>query len=276
MWVKKHAPTKNATEMCILYALADRANDDGTGCWPYYETLADESRCSVPTIKRHIKALEERGLIVRGDQSQVSNYPKYRRPVVWDLNLKLRRDNEKATYQSDTSHNRGINGDKVGYQPRQSEVSTATDRGITVDTDNHPSTTHTTSPEPSSHERPEVDRFEEFYEVYDRKKKLPDAERAWKKAIKKADPQEIINAAQKFITAQKAANKHPQFTPYPATWLNAESWNDEIDEPQQQSAGGVENTLEAWGFVSEGSNLPWEDPTPTFDDTPFIDHQEVF
>lgn len=118
----------------------------------------------------------------------------------------------------------------------------------------------------------EPDRFEEFYEVYDRKKKRPDAERAWKKAIKKAAPQVIIDAAQAFITAQKVANKHPHFTPYPATWLNAESWDDEIDEPQEQiRGGGVENTLEAWGYTETGSTLPWEDPAPTFDDAPFID-----
>lgn len=57
-----------------------------------------------------------------------------------------------------------------------------------------------------------------------------------------------------------------------ATWRN---WIRNA-RPSQGSGGKVENTLEAWGFVSEGSNLPWEDPAPTFDDTPFIDHQEVF
>lgn len=274
MWVKKHAPTKNATEMCILYALADRANDDGTGCWPYYETLADESRCSLPTIKRHIKALEERGLIVRGDQREVAKYPKYRRPVVWDLNMKLRREAEEAGCQSDTSQDRGINGDKVRYQPEQSEVSTATDRGITVDTDNHPLNHPSTIPEPSTNGHPPADRFEEFYDAYDRKKKRPDAERAWSKAAKKVDPQTIIDAAQAFIAAQKVANKHPHFTPYPATWLNAESWNDEIDDPQPQStARGFDNSPEAWGIPSGATSFQDAPISFGFDD--YINHEEI-
>ena len=116
IWVRKHAPTKNSAEMCILYALADRANDDGSGCWPYYETLADEARMSLPTVKRHIKKLAERGLIVRGNQALVSSYPAYRRPVVWNLNMKLRREvknpEEKAGDHNDTTPERGINHDR--------------------------------------------------------------------------------------------------------------------------------------------------------------------
>lgn len=152
IWVRKHAPTINVTEMCILYSLADRANDDGTGCWPFYETIADESRCSVQTVKRHIKKLEERGLVVRGNQNLANSYPKYRRPVVWNLNMSLRREpkkvEEKAGYQSDTPPERGINGDKVRYQPEQSEVSNETKRGITVELHNHPLTTQEPSNNP--------------------------------------------------------------------------------------------------------------------------------
>ena len=272
MWVKKHAPTKNATEMCILYALADRANDDGTGCWPYYETLADESRCSLPTIKRHIKALEERGLIVRGDQREVAKYPKYRRPVVWDLNMKLRREAEEAGCQSDTSQDRGINGDKVRYQPEQSEVSTATDRGITVDTDNHPLNHPSTIPEPSTHDHPSADRFDEFWSVVPKKVGKVAARKAWKKATTIADPSEIIEGMRRY---RDDPNRVDAFTKNPQGWLNDGRWEDDPlpprDVPKSASRGGVENTLEAWGYTETGSTLPWEDPAPTFDDAPFID-----
>lgn len=108
-WVKNDAPTSNSTEMCVLYALATRVNDDGTGCILYYEALADEARCSLPTVKRHIKRLEDRGLILRGDQGMVSRYPAYRRPVVWDLNMTLRRDSQPTAQSAQRVENGGIN-----------------------------------------------------------------------------------------------------------------------------------------------------------------------
>lgn len=74
-WVKGEAPTNSTMEMCILYALAERADDDGTGPWPGYATLADEARCSRRTAMRHISNLESRGLIVREGQKMVAIYP---------------------------------------------------------------------------------------------------------------------------------------------------------------------------------------------------------
>lgn len=123
---------------------------------------------------------------------------------------------------------------------------------------------------------PAMARFQEFYDVYDRKKKRPDAERAWKKAVKKADPQVIIDAAVVFIESQKATNKHPQYTPFPATWLNGEQWNDEIDFPASgQHQGRSTNDLGDW--------LPPSRPTTaqlTYDadllNANVIDHQEDY
>ena len=119
-WVRKHAPTKNPTEQVILMMLADRANDDGTGAWPYYARLAEESRCSLPTVKRVIRELEDRGLIKRGDQSKVAGFPNDRKPVVWDLNMSL--DRQKSTRcQNDTPLNgdeRGIRFDRTRYHQR--------------------------------------------------------------------------------------------------------------------------------------------------------------
>lgn len=91
-WVREHAPTENPAELCILYSLADRANDDGQGCWPSVATMAEESRCSERTVQRHLRNLEQRGLIMRGDQRMVERYRADRRPIVWDLNLSLTRE----------------------------------------------------------------------------------------------------------------------------------------------------------------------------------------
>lgn len=123
-WVREHAPTENPAELCILYSLADRANDDGEGCWPSVATLAQEARCSQRTVQRHLRSLEDRGIIRKGDQRMVEKYRADRRPVVWDLNLDARRSDTGC--QSDTSpESRGDNSGTHG-------VTNSAPRGDTV------------------------------------------------------------------------------------------------------------------------------------------------
>lgn len=86
IWAMEEAPVENHGELAVLYALADRANDDGTGAYPAQEWISYRARCSTRTVRNHVKNLEERGVIERGDQSLVSHFPANRRPVVWDLN----------------------------------------------------------------------------------------------------------------------------------------------------------------------------------------------
>ena len=69
--------------------------------------------------------------------------------------------------------------------------------------------------------------FEAFWTAYPRKKDKRAAWKAWKAALKRADPEAIINAA-------KAEARRPcelKFRKYPASWLNADAWEDEPDQP---------------------------------------------
>ena len=54
------------------------------------------------------------------------------------------------------------------------------------------------------------------------------------KAIKKTDLQTILNAIEIQKTTAEWKKDSGQYIPYPATWLNAECWNDEV-----QSVVGV-------------------------------------
>jgi hypothetical protein len=71
------------------------------------------------------------------------------------------------------------------------------------------------------------DVFEDFWAAYPRRTAVAVARKAWAKAIKRAKPEAIIAA----IQAQVAAGCFPDktYTPYPATWLNADRWLDEIE-----------------------------------------------
>lgn len=86
-WAMRRAPVTDPTSTLILVGLGSHAQDDGTDAFPSRATLAQYARCSVRTVARYLAALEEQGVIARGDQELVSHRPVNRRPVVYNLNL---------------------------------------------------------------------------------------------------------------------------------------------------------------------------------------------
>ena len=86
--------------------------------------------------------------------------------------------------------------------------------------------------------------FEAFWQSYPRKKDKRAAWKAWKAALKRADPEAIITAA-------KAEARRPcelKYRKYPASWLNADAWE---DEPDQQAAASMQPP----GLSREQANL---------------------
>ena len=87
--------------------------------------------------------------------------------------------------------------------------------------------THTSQPADAGGEYPS--EFEQFWEEYPLKKKKGDALKAWKQTSKKRPP---LGALLSKLDALKASNDWKkdggQFIPYPATWLRADGWEDEV------------------------------------------------
>ena len=72
--------------------------------------------------------------------------------------------------------------------------------------------------------------FEDFYEAYPRKKGKLAAQRAWARAVKIELPHIIVAAAHDLRDHWEGQPKdRRQFIPYPATWLNAGGWDDELE-----------------------------------------------
>lgn len=67
--------------------------------------------------------------------------------------------------------------------------------------------------------------FDKFFEAYPRKVSKGTARKAWAKAVKISDAPTLIAAAQRY--ASERHGEDTRFTKHPASWLNAESWNDE-------------------------------------------------
>lgn len=83
------------------------------------------------------------------------------------------------------------------------------------------------SSDQSDHAEP--DRFEEFWDTYDKKDGRKRCEAAYQAALKKpgVTADLLISAAASYIAWQTSEGKHPKYTKNPLTWLHGEHWTDE-------------------------------------------------
>ena len=80
------------------------------------------------------------------------------------------------------------------------------------------------------------------------------AKKAFIKASTRANPEEIVSAAEALA---KDPNLPPkQFIPHPATWLNRDGWEDEPypagDSPKTNSQRNIENLRQKMQLLEEG------------------------
>lgn len=263
VWVLHDAPTKNHAEFAVLMALADRAGgdyDDGAAAYPSRAWIAEKVQCSVSTVKRHLKELERRGLIRRGDQRLVEKFRHDRRPVVWDLDLSLRRatgvqndpppkpatgQNEPPSqvagvhsgqHEGSPVDERGSNGERTGghsYDPQ-----TILNHPVTVLKPSTPPEAPQGGQDVAPGQQPGSDypaAFEDWYERYPRKKSKRAALKAWEKATKRISADDLNEFTDRFAAWGRENQKDPQFLPYPATWLNSDGWEDDLSETKQAS-----------------------------------------
>lgn len=222
IWALEQAPVDDPTTALVLIALADNANQDGTGSWPPLQTIAHRARCSVRTAQRHLRILEDARIIRQGNQDLVAGYPANRRPVVYDLNL--------AAARGDNLSPQAARGDTGG----QSGVTPVVVRGDTVDHNTvlEPNPKQSIEHSPALFAVPsqpmtepvESDGFEEFWDAYPRKIAKGDARKAWKSARKDGPAADIIAGAKRYAADP---TRTPQYTAYPATWLRATRWQDD-------------------------------------------------
>jgi hypothetical protein len=78
-----------------------------------------------------------------------------------------------------------------------------------------------------------VDRFEEFWAGYGRVGPKKKAREGWDRALKKADPQTIIDGLARWTAywAMPGAAK----VKWPQGWLSEERWNDTPPSPQRST-----------------------------------------
>jgi len=95
------------------------------------------------------------------------------------------------------------------------------------------------------------DRFAEFYAAYPRRQDRRAAEKAWKAAIKRrVDPDKVIAAARAYARLQVGNQR--RYIKLPATWLNAGSYDDVIEQPNLTLVAPVLASFEEFRLAAAG------------------------
>lgn len=199
-------------------AIANRVNihpeyNDQLCAWPSIKGLARDIGASKTAVKSSLNILEELGVITR--VQRFSNNEKIATLYIWhpwridgwdDSAMRRREDAE-----------RGYAREETPQAPANAPA---------------PAPATPTPEAPAKPTEKPADGFTEWWPHYPKKVKKLDAEKAYRAALKRGvTPKELLDGLQRQKAAWKAKGTEPQYIPYPATWLRAGSWEDELDTP---------------------------------------------
>lgn len=204
-----------STQKFLLVALADFA-DEMHSCYPGQEKLAGMVGVQRQAVSKNLGELEAAGFISRSRRS--------------------RSDGSRSSDRFVLS---------VGFEGQRTESVRTPDGGSMSAKQGGMNNQRTTSKNPPivpqvSSELAlagEGDRFDEFWSVYPLKKDKGTARRAFARALKKVSADVLVDAASAY---RDDPNRDPGFTKYPASWLNAEAWENGALPPRGGRPGVVE------------------------------------
>lgn len=248
LWAIHDAPVNNHGELAVLNALADRASDDGTAAYPSQKWVAYRARCSDRAVRNHLKALEERGLIRRGDQRLVGHFEEGKRPVVWDLDMTMKREHTYEEWRDEERKQRAEKSSGHDTPRKQPSVGPGSSvpanpgksvQGPRKQGSDKPSLKPSIQPsvnQSSSVDEPESDDFKEFWHYYPRKVGKGKAEDYYREQLSHTTPDVLLDAVKNFATECSIQQTEKRYIPYPSTWLNQGRWKDYNVAPPKNKA----------------------------------------
>lgn len=195
--VWRHSKSSGRARL-VLLAIADHQGE--IGAWPSISTIAKMVNASERSVQRDIQELQKLGEL----RVEVQNAPtrnQYKSNLYWVT----------------------LSGVTAGVTESQSGV-TDSESGVTaggVQTLIEPL-------QKLNKSAGEKELFEEFWNTYPRKLDKAKAFRAFRSALKRATFEDILAGA---IAYRNDPKRNPDFTKYPASWLNADSWENAATEP---------------------------------------------
>lgn len=212
----------------VLVVLGDRADHEGY-CWPSRKDIAQKTGLTERSVARAISTLEESGLIKveerrRKDGFKSSNgYFLIKRPISGDT--------ESPDNLSPDIESRDNDDQSQGTQSPDKD-------------NNNKLLLSEPSVEPSSararvREAMKKSFFEEWFEKYPHKVGQKRAQSAYRSAVKKITPQELLEALDRYLRDKPPDQKFLN----PATWLNEERWNDQPSQPTGDKHASDQSSL---------------------------------
>lgn len=218
--------TASSGERLVLLCMADHAGTDGE-CWPSSGSLGERCALSGASVRRHIDALEERGLIEKVERRRRGDGTL----GTWLYRLAIHRA------PAPTGQERPVVTD---------ERTTA--QGCAVDQRAPVRALEPSSLEPSLEPSPLVlegveavvapDGFEAFWQMYPRKVGKANAEKVWKR-LTKAEHAAVMATLPEHVRYWQATKTGPTFIAHPATWLHGRRWEDELPHVPASFLGAV-------------------------------------
>lgn len=210
----------SATELLVMLVLAEHADGEHSS-FPSQDTIATCARTSVRTTKRILANLEERGVLSRSQRWVEGR----RRSNLYHLHVDTIEAlpvtaNVEANLAPSLGDNLAPSPDLGAKTPEaRGQIGEAAGQGRAYSGQEHSLRTPNSEPKDAR-----LVSFDAFWSVYPLKRDKGAAKKAWPKAVRLAGgPDAIILGAERFASDP---NRVDQFTPYPATWLNGERWDD--------------------------------------------------
>lgn len=220
-WVLYEAPVTQQSHLLVLLALADRAHDDGTAAYPSREWIGERARCSVRSVASHLRALEEAGLIRKGDQELVGHFRADRRPVVYDVVMTAGNVCTPSVNDVQSDASRGARSRTHDVQPVAHKPSLFSYGEETVQNTSN------------AHASEALEKaFEAAWAAWPRKVGKKSARAKFERLVR--DGFDAYNLAIAVKEHGEAYGRYvpEQYVPHLTTWLNGERWEDEIPGPR--------------------------------------------
>lgn len=183
-----------------VYAILARYADNETlQAFPSRETLAKRAHCNAKAITKAINELVAIGAVTKQHRRQGESY---------QSNIYTLRRVGPILTPPRVNFDTGVGSDLT--PPRVS------DDLLTITTELEPVELEPLNTIESN--------FAEWWTVYPRKTGKPSALRAYKKALKKVSAELLLEKA---VELRDQPGRVEKYTPYPASWLNDERWEDE-------------------------------------------------
>ena len=203
--VLHHSKTEGTSKL-VLWGIANHHSD--YGAWPSVATLAKYAKVSERRVQQIIRELSQMGEIAIEEQGGLGRqqYKTNRYHILIqcpeDCDGSL---NHKTGVKSGAV--RGEIWSQSGVKPISPEP----------------------NKEPNNNYAHLESQFDEFWNAYPRKLDKAKAFRAFKSAMKRAKFEDILAGV---IAYRNDPKRNPDYTKYPATWLNGDAWENAASTPE--------------------------------------------